>query len=393
MEEIHSIYLHIPFCQKRCSYCDFNTFSGLDHLIPSYTQQLKKEIEHYGHAYSEQIKIKTIFFGGGTPSLLSIDQFSVIFEEIYKSFDILSECEISLEANPGTVSLEYLKNLKNIGFNRISFGLQTSNPFQLQLLGRIHNHYDSINAIAWAKLAGFNNTNLDLIYGLPGQSLDDWKKNLEDGLSLGTQHFSLYALGIEENTPLFDWVGKGLVEDPDPDLAAEMYELADEVLTKNGFGCYEISNYCKVSDNEDWRCQHNLQYWRNNYYLGIGAGAHGYIKGIRYENVKGIGEYINSMSKKMKTHDILSPAVKQTTEIDPFTAMQETMMLGLRLVEEGVSIQKFIKKFDRSPLDVFKQELDYLLKNELIQICDNDKIILTKKTRLVGNIVFQQFVN
>src|SRR5690606_18112969 len=153
MEEIHSIYLHVPFCRKRCSYCDFNTFSGLDHLIPPYIHQLKKEIEHYGFAFSEQLKIKTIFFGGGTPSLLTIDQFLALFEEIYRSFDILSECEISLEANPGTVTLEYLKNLKKIGFNRISFGLQTSNSNQLKLLGRIHSHYDSINAIKWARLA------------------------------------------------------------------------------------------------------------------------------------------------------------------------------------------------------------------------------------------------
>lgn len=393
MEEIHSIYLHIPFCEKRCSYCDFNTFSGMNHLIPSYLEQLKNEINYYGHVLSDRIKIKTIFFGGGTPSLLSVDQFYTLFEEIYKSFTIFSDCEISIEANPGTVTLEYLENLIKIGINRISFGLQTSNPFQLQLLGRIHSHYDSINAITWAKLAGFKNINLDLIYGLPGQTLNDWKKNLEDGLKLGTQHFSLYALGIEEKTPLFDWVEKGLVENPDPDLAAEMYELADEILTKNDFGCYEISNYCKVSDNEDFRCQHNLQYWRDNYYLGIGAGAHGYIEGCRYENVNGIGEYINSMRKNKKTHDFLSLAIKQTTEIDQFTAMQETMMLGLRLVEEGVSIQKFIDKFDRSPLEVFKRELDYLLKNDLIRICDNNKILLTKKARLVGNIVFQQFVN
>jgi oxygen-independent coproporphyrinogen-3 oxidase len=365
----------------------------MNHLIPSYLEQLRNEINYYGKAFSKKINIKTIFFGGGTPSLLAIDQFYELFEELFKNFSIHPEAEISLEANPGTVTPAYLEQLVKIGFNRISFGLQTSNPVQLKLLGRIHDHYDSMNAIKWAKLAGFNNINLDLIYGLPGQSLEDWEKNLEDGLNLGTQHFSLYALGIEENTPLFDWVDKGLVENPDPDLAAEMYELADEVLTNNGFGCYEISNYCQVSENVDWRCQHNLQYWRDKYYLGVGAGAHGYVEGLRYENVNGIGEYINNMRKNKNTHTNLSSAVKQKTEIDRFTAMQETMMLGLRLVEEGISIEKFKNKFDQSPLEVFTNELDYLLKNELIWIDENDNIKLTKKARLVGNIVFQQFVN
>lgn len=393
MNEAHSVYLHIPFCQKRCSYCDFNTFSGLNHLIPAYINNLRREISFYGKKFSKDLPVKSIFFGGGTPSLIDATLFKSLLDELSENFRILPNAEISLEANPGTVTLEYLQTLLKIGFNRISFGLQSSSPIYLELLGRIHDHFQSIQAIHWAKQAGFTNINLDLIYGLPGQTINDWKKTLEDGLNLSTQHISLYALGIEENTPLHDWVEKGMVENPDPDLAAEMYELADNLLLKNGFACYEISNYYKVDENADYRCQHNLQYWRNQPYLGLGAGAHGYSNNFRYENVDGIVDYI----KLLKNADISiirkSPVVKISTEIDSYTAMQETMMVGLRLVSEGVSILEFSRHFSASPLDIFAKEIDFLVNNHLLEIIDGDIIRLTKDARLVGNQVFLQFVN
>jgi len=393
MNEAHSMYLHIPFCQKRCSYCDFNTFSGLNHLIPPYIHQLKREISFYGKQFANDLPVKTIYFGGGTPSLLEGKHFKSLLDEIYENFRVLPNAEISLEANPGTVNLEYLHNLLEIGFNRISFGLQTSNPEHLKLLGRIHDHYQSIQAIQWAKQAGFSNINLDLIYGLPNQTIDDWKKTLEDSLNLSTQHISLYALGIEENTPLYDWVEKGMVENPDSDLAAEMYEWADELLVENGFACYEISNYYKVDEIIDYRCQHNLQYWRNQPYLGLGAGAHGFSNGVRYENVNGIMEYINLQKSTDLSSTFKSPVAKIITEIGSFTAMQETMMVGLRLVSEGVSILAFSKRFSASPLEIFAKEIDFLMKNQLLEIVDGDIIRLTKNARLLGNQVFMQFVD
>ncbi len=393
MNVAHSVYLHIPFCQKRCSYCDFNTYSGLNHFIPAYVIQLEREIFYYGNQFSNVLPVKSIFFGGGTPSLIEVELFRSLMDELSKNFDILSDAEISLEANPGTVTLEYLKSLIGMGFNRISFGLQTSNPTYLALMGRIHDHYESMQAIHWAKQAGFKNINLDLIYGLPGQTLDEWKKTLEDGLCLATQHFSLYALGIEEGTALYDWVEKGLVDNPDPDLAAEMYELADGLLIANGFECYEISNYFKVDKTKDYRCQHNLQYWRNQPYLGLGAGAHGYSDDKRYENVNGISEYINLIKNADIKHLSKSPVIKSEIETDKFTAMQETMMLGLRLVSEGVSIQEFTRRFLVSPLEVFAKEIEYLEKNHLIQIYHQEIIRLTKDGRLLGNQVFYHFVN
>lgn len=393
MNEAHSLYLHIPFCQKRCSYCDFNTFSGLNHFIPAYIHQLEREISFYGQKFFHELPVKTIFFGGGTPSLIEISQFQSIMKAIYHNFKVSPDAEISLEANPGTVSKEYLQSLLGIGFNRISFGLQTSNPKYLELLGRIHDHYQSIQAIQWAKQVGFSNINLDLIYGLPGQTNDEWKKTLEDGLNLSTQHISLYALGIEENTPLHDWVEKGMVENPDPDLAAEMYELADDLLLENGFACYEISNYYKLDENTDYRCQHNLQYWRNQPYLGLGAGAHGYTNQIRYENVNGIVDYIKSLKKTDIAKYQESPVVNLSTRVDQFTAMQETMMVGLRLVSEGVSILEFKKRFSTSPLEIFAKEIDSLINNHLLEIIDGDIIRLTKKARLLGNQVFLHFVS
>jgi oxygen-independent coproporphyrinogen-3 oxidase len=393
MNEAHSMYLHIPFCQKRCSYCDFNTFSGLNYLIPTYIHQLKREISFYGKQFANDLPVKTIFFGGGTPSLIEGKLFKSILEKISDNFCVVANAEISLEANPGTVTLEYLQNLLEIGFNRISFGLQTSNPLYLKLLGRIHDHYQSIQAIQWAKQAGFSNINLDLIYALPGQTIDDWKRTLEDGLNLSTQHISLYSLGIEENTPLHDWVEKGMVENPDSDLAAEMYEWADQLLVENGFACYEISNYYKVDEITDYRCQHNLQYWRNQPYLGLGAGAHGFSNGVRYENVNGIMEYINLQKGASLSSALNSPVAKILTEVDSFTAMQETMMVGLRLVSEGVSILEFSKRFSASPLEIFAKEIDFLMKNQLLEIVDGDIIRLTKNARLLGNQVFMQFVD
>lgn len=393
MNEAHSMYLHIPFCQKRCSYCDFNTFSGLNHLIPIYIQHLRKEISFYGKKFSKELPVKTIFFGGGTPSLIEGKLFKSLLEEIFDNNQVLDNAEISLEANPGTVTLEYLHKLLEIGFNRISFGIQTSNPVYLELLGRIHDHYQAIQAIQWAKQAGFSNINLDLIYGLPGQTIDDWKKTLENGLNLNTQHISLYALGIEENTPLYDWVDKGMVENPDSDLAAEMYELADQLLIQNGFECYEISNYYKIDKKTDYRCQHNLQYWRNQPYLGFGAGAHGFSNGLRYENVNEIMEYINLQKDASLSTALKSPVAKILTEVDPFTAMQETMMVGLRLVSEGVSISEFSKRFSASPMEIFANEINFLIKNQLLEIVDGDIIRLTKDARLLGNQVFMQFVN
>ena len=392
MNSNNSIYIHIPFCQKRCSYCDFNTFAGLNHLIPAYLNALVNEIKYYGQHYHNQLPVGTVFLGGGTPSLLKSNDLELILEAIKSNFILSTNAEISLEANPGTVTLENLDFMRKIGFNRISLGVQTTQQHHFNLMGRIHDFSDATNAFFWARKAGFENINFDLIYGLPDQTLSEWQETIEKVLELKPQHFSLYALGIEEGTPLYTWVNRGLVSSPDDDLAAEMYEFAEVVLEKNGYRSYEISNFRLLDNMKDWKCRHNLQYWRNEPYLGLGAGAHGYIDGNRTENVTQVPQYISLLSKKPEGTDNFSPAVKLATQIDKFTEMQETMMVCLRLTEEGITIEKFIERFQVNPRLVFKEEINELQGLGLIDSTEKS-IRLSNKGKLLGNLVFQKFVN
>lgn len=392
MNTKNSIYIHIPFCQKRCSYCDFNTFAGINHLIPVYLNALVREIQYYGHHYHNQMSVGTVFLGGGTPSLLKKNELKIIIEEIKSNFQLSTDAEISLEANPGTVTLENLDFMREIGFNRISLGVQTTQQHHFDLMGRIHNFPDAINALFWSRKAGFDNINCDLIYGLPNQTLNEWQETIYKVLELKPQHFSLYALGIETGTPLYSWVNRGLVSNPDDDLAAEMYEFAEKELEKNGYSSYEISNFRLLDARNDWKCRHNLQYWRNEPYLGLGAGAHGYINGHRTENVTQVPQYISLLSKNPKDTENFRPAVKLATQIDKFTEMQETMMVGLRLTEEGILIERFFKRFQSKPQEVFFKEIKELEGLGLIEI--NEKNLrLSKKGVLLGNLVFQKFVN
>ncbi len=389
----HSIYIHIPFCEKRCSYCDFNTYEGINHLISGYLAALTREISFLGRFLNSPVSIHTIFFGGGTPSLLLSDQFEMILESLAKTFDLSTVNEISLEANPGTVDQDYLNDLHQLGFSRISFGVQSVHSAELHLLRRIHNNQDSLNAIEWAKKAGFDNINVDLIYGLPNQTQEIWLDSIKQVLALDIQHISMYALGVEEGTPLAEWIDKGLIADPDDDLSADMYDSAVALLKNHDYLAYEISNFAKNTINLDYRCRHNLQYWHNLPYIGLGAGAHGFIEQQRTENIKGVPAYIKALSKTSDFENYkISPAVARITEIDRFTEMQETMMLGLRLLQEGVSIPLFKERFNVSPLDVFQNEISTLINKNLIEIKKNEFIRLAAGKAMISNQVFRYFV-
>jgi oxygen-independent coproporphyrinogen-3 oxidase len=387
--EAHSLYIHIPFCQKRCSYCDFNTFAGISHLIPAYVGALNNEIKLYGELLGNATPIKTIFFGGGTPSLLTAGQFETLFQTLNDQFAVQMDAEISIEANPGTIDLTYLKDIRNVGINRLSFGVQTLQQHHFALMGRIHNFSDAIEAVKFARMAGFDNLNIDLIYGLPNQTIEEWQNTLTQALRFESEHISLYALGVEEGTPLFDWVQRGLVNEPDDDLTANMYDLTQGVLSQIGYELYEISNFAKSDSDKDYRCQHNLQYWRNLPYLGLGAGAHGYFAGKRAENLGGVPAYITRMKKRSGFK--ISPAIQEITSIDSLRAMQETMMIGLRLIKEGVNIPLFKTRFKQNPLEVFEAEITKLSRLGLITILP-DRVVLSKKGRLLGNMVFREFV-
>jgi len=402
-----SLYLHIPFCRHRCAYCDFNTYAGQEESIPAYVEALCREITFTAKNAPEKLSLHTIFFGGGTPSLLTPLQFESILSTISNNFE-LANLETTIEANPGTVSLDDLRDLRSLGINRISFGVQSANPSELRMLEREHTYFDVINAVTWARQAGFDNLNLDLIYGLPLQTLDDWSASVELILGLNPEHLSLYALTLEHGTPFGHWSARGLMPLPDPDLAADMYEWAGETLDAAGYQQYEISNWAKnmalsgaqrsrnVHLAPTYACAHNLQYWRGLPYLAAGAGAHGYVNGYRYSNALRIKSYIDRLiNYELRNTNYefpFTPATvnhhKQTLQDD----MGEFMMTGLRLTREGVSAVVFRERFGREVEDVFGKEIEDLTRLGLLA-WQAQNLRLTRRGRLLGNQAFVRFVS
>ena len=393
----YSLYIHVPFCTHRCAYCDFNTYAGQEHSIPEYIDALCKEIEFLGWKQgSDPIRVHTIFFGGGTPSLFSPEQYASVLQGIRTHFALEENAEVTMEANPGTVTFDNLNQFRALGINRISLGVQSANTEELRMLERIHGFLDVIAAVSAARKSGFKNLNLDLIYGLPGQTLKTWQITVKRILDLYPDHISAYALTLEHGTPFGRWSARGLLPILDPDLAAEMYEWASEAFESAGYVQYEISNWSK----HNYQCNHNLQYWRGLPYLGLGAGAHGYANGFRYSNVLRIKTYIDRLqairylqngSQASNFNFPLSPAVvnqhRQTREDD----MSEFMITGLRLTHEGISFSVFHQRFGLKANEVYQAEIDELTKLGLVED-SRDILRLTKRGRLLGNQVFLRFV-
>jgi oxygen-independent coproporphyrinogen-3 oxidase len=393
--DIYSLYLHIPFCIHRCSYCDFNTYAGQETQIPAYVESLCREIEMVSSSAEKRLPVHTIFFGGGTPSLLPVASLDKILKTIAACFELLPGLETSLEANPGTVSPDSLRGMREIGFNRLSFGMQSAHPDDLRLLERQHDTFDVIQAVKWARQAGFDNLNLDLIFGLPFQTLQRWQQSLDLAVGMGVEHLSLYSLTLEHGTPFLRWAEKGLIPFPDDDLAADMYDWACERLSGAGYQQYEISNWARRTENgTSLACRHNLQYWHNAPYFGFGAGAHGYVQGYRTANVLGIKAFIERCLETRNCQFPIGPAAAQALPIDRWTEMQETMMVGLRLTDEGVSARGFLERFGETLNDMFGKEILSLIKVNLIEWAepDGDRLRLTQHGKLLGNYVFRQFV-
>ncbi len=390
-----SLYLHIPFCRHKCSYCDFNTYAGLEDLIDDYISALALEIQLLGAAAGRRIAVHTLFFGGGTPSLLSAAQVESLMVAVRGSFELLSGCEVTMEANPGTLSLEKLEDLHTLGINRLSLGMQSSQPWELDLLERQHVPSDVIQAVSWARRAGIEQINLDLIFGLPGQSMQAWQHSLALAVGLQPDHFSLYALSLDHGTPLKRWVDRGLLSAPDPDLAADMYLWAQERLDRHGYRQYEISNWAAQSDMGTgvWRqCHHNLQYWRNEPYLGLGAGAHGFAGGLRTANVPGPAAYVRHLQSGREREFPFTPATADIMVIDRATEMQETMLMGLRLTEEGVSASAFERRFGVPLRQTFEGEIDELVAAGLLEWSGGEVLRLSARGQLLGNRVFERFI-
>jgi oxygen-independent coproporphyrinogen-3 oxidase len=323
--------------------------------------------------------VATVFFGGGTPSILPVALIEELLAACREAFAVDAEAEISLEANPGTVDEAKLAGLRRLGVNRLSLGVQSARPDELALLGRLHSFEQAVQAVALARRAGFDNLSLDLIYGLPDQSLLDWEVTLEASLALSPDHLSAYCLTVEEGTPLAEGVAAGRVPEPDPDLAAEMYELTEAVLDRDGFTHYEISNWAKPGR----ECRHNLVYWRDGDYLGFGAGAHSHREGRRWWNVRAPGEYVARVGageSPQADGELLSRE----------QAMGEMMMMGLRL-REGVSNARFRRRFGQGLGEVFGRELEELAEQGLIE-WGGERARLTARGRLLGNRVFGRFL-
>ncbi len=394
--ELYSLYFHIPFCRQRCYYCDFNTYAGMERWMPDYTAALCKEIEQVAGRAPERLTAHTLFFGGGTPSLLDLEKIDAILGTVRRFFNLTDDLEASLEANPGTVSLDYLQGLRRLWINRLSFGMQSANPEELRLMGRIHDTSEVIQSVKWARQAGFDNLNLDLIFGLPSQTLEKWQASVELALGLNPEHLSMYALTVEEGTPFFKWTERGLMPQPDDDLAADCYEWAGSRLEEAGFIQYEISNWARNGMDAEGSetikaCRHNLQYWRCLPYLGFGAGAHGFAGGIRTANVRPIPAYVTRCKAGQAAGFPVGPAAAEINPIDNRTAMQETMMVGLRLVDEGVSFSRFEERFHTSLEAAFGKEIHKLTGQGLLEVT-GDRVRLTKSGRLLGNRAFMEFV-
>jgi len=401
-----SLYLHIPFCTTRCSYCDFNTYARLEDRIPAYVEALAAEIRtvaagmRSADVAAEDLRVHTVYFGGGTPSLLGAESLRLLLRTARSEFEVSPDAEISIEANPGSLSSSRVEAWVRLGVGRLSLGGQSADPADLTLLGRRHTYADVVESVRAARAAGMANLNVDWILGLPHQSLDSWKTTLQRALELETEHLSIYSLSLEYGTPLRAWVLRGLVPQPEADLAADMYEATVERLDAADFVQYEISNWARRRpvaergspiEEATFACRHNLQYWRNQPYLGFGAGAHGCALGWRYSNVLSPDGYIRAVSNGRPTLPPIGPAAATQEKTTPTDGMGETMFLGLRLVQEGVNEEGFSRRFGRSIASTYGPELERLTEQGLIAH-DSGRLRLTPRGRLLGNRVFEAFV-
>ena len=287
-----ALYVHIPFCETKCPYCDFNTYAGIEHMMPAYVEALAAEIERWGDMLCRPA-MTTLFLGGGTPSYLPAHDLEAVLSAVRRAFKVTPDAEATMEANPGDLLGDAPASLAQLGFNRLSVGVQSLDDGLLRLLGRRHTAQDVADAFRAVRRAGFDNVNLDLMYGLPLQSMAQWRDTLDGVLALGPQHLSLYCLTLEEGTPMEQQVRLGEIPEPDADLAADMYLHAEELLEREGYRHYEISNWARPG----LESRHNLTYWRNGPYLGVGPGAHSYLGRWRFHNLASPREYVRRMAE------------------------------------------------------------------------------------------------
>jgi len=384
----NSLYLHIPFCTTKCTYCAFNTYINLETLIPAFINALIAEIAYSGRTSPDK-RVHTIFFGGGTPSLLTVEQFRQIFDAIRANFWVEDGAEISIEANPNDLNYDYLTGLRGLGINRISLGMQSAVASELKLYARRHDHEVVKRVMPELRRAGFDRVNIDLIYGGPYQTLETWQYTLEQTLEMSPEHISLYALGLEEGTPLLEWVENGRVPTPDDDLAADMYDRATQFLAQHGYQQYEISNWCKPGE----ECRHNLQYWRNWPYIGLGPGAHGWAGGVRYATQLAPARYVKLMQDEVgEVFEFpRTPATVDEVAVAREDEIAEMLIMGLRLTQEGIDRADFVARFGQDILEIHPKTLPEFVGRGLLEITP-DRVRLTPQGRLLSNLIFRELV-
>ena len=392
-----SLYVHVPFCLSKCPYCDFNTYQGMEHAMAPYVEAAIEE----GHLWGRRLgnpPAATVFFGGGTPSYLASNQLGRLLSSLVSSFPLIEGAEVTAEANPGDLDDTKLRAMLAMGINRLSIGVQSLDNGLLGVLGRRHTAAEAVAAYRRARNAGFANVSLDLMYGLPHQSIEQWQASVQEVIDLAPEHLSLYGLTLEHGTAMEQQVRRGLLPEPDHDLAADMYEHAREAMAKAGYQHYEISNWCLPG----YSSQHNLAYWQVRPYLGIGPGAHSNLCGFRFHNAKLPAHYARCVQDWSQAPGYASIPLDETTlqatptleayeAISPETAMAETMFLGLRLLE-GISLDDFRRCYGVSLIDdAYPAEVDDLVASGLLDL-DRERLKLTSTGLLLSNQVFMRFI-
>lgn len=374
MKEI-GLYIHIPFCKRKCLYCDFNSYECRENDAEAYVKALVEEIGMYRKKFN--LIYKTIYIGGGTPTVINCFLIGSIIKAL-RSY-IIPDAEISMECNPGTVTVESLKYYKSIGINRLSIGLQAWQDSLLKRIGRVHRLEEFLQTYESARKAGFDNINADLMFALPEQNMDMWEETVENICRLGVEHISCYSLKLEEGTKLYDMNEKGLIALPGEELDREMYEYAVNTFEKYGYGQYEISNFAK----QGFQCEHNLVYWHNEEYIGVGAGSHSKLSDRRFWNSRAIEEYI-SMIESGRFPVEGEEVISQEEE------MWETIFLALRL-NEGLDIEKFEAKYRVSFAAKYREKISKLQNCGLLYM-EGNRFKLTRKGRDLSNLVFIEFM-
>ena len=376
------LYIHIPFCVKKCAYCDFLSGPASNQQIEEYVQALIEEIRYYKE-FVKKYEVSTVFWGGGTPSLLTGEQMKALMEALGQTFFIRQNAEITMEANPGTVTVEKLLACQKAGINRISFGLQSVNNEELKMLGRIHTYEEFLESYEAARKAGFQNINVDLISAIPKQTVSSWEQTLQTIISLQPEHISAYSLIVEEGTTFAKLYGEGCKLEhllPTEEDERRMYERTEELLREAGYHRYEISNYAK----EGYECQHNLGYWERKEYLGLGLGASSLIEETRFHNIDEMEEYLRDANNPILLR-------REQEKLDRQEQMEEFIFLGLRKIR-GIQEEKFAEMFGEDIWDCYGKNLERVIKEGLLER-EEGVLRLTRKGIDVSNYVFYEMLS